>query len=138
VTNALFASLHRLMVGPVSLTTTPVPFRKKRARHERNRVASKDRRASACGSATVVSLRLHSCALPPALHFPVRRTAGRSLAEIYSIRRSRFNSVQDCFGFDFRMICKSPPLANNVAAAQNLRVAKSTASQAHRKPFRAD
>jgi len=42
------------MVGPVPLTTTPVPFRKKRARHERHRVASNDRRASACGSPTVV------------------------------------------------------------------------------------
>jgi hypothetical protein len=90
VTNAPFASLHRLIVGPVSLTTTPVPFRKKRARHERHRVVSKDRRASACGSPTVVSLRLRSCVSPPSLHFPVRRTAGRSLAKIHLNRSSRF------------------------------------------------
>jgi len=66
------------MVGPVSLTTTPVPFRKKRARHERHLFQANDRRASACGSETVVTLRLRSCVSAPALHFPVRRIAGRS------------------------------------------------------------
>ena len=35
VTNARFSSLHGLTVGPVSLSTTPVPLRKPRARHER-------------------------------------------------------------------------------------------------------
>ncbi len=34
VTNTRLASLHGLTVGPVSLSTTPVPFRKPRARHE--------------------------------------------------------------------------------------------------------
>lgn len=36
MTNAHFASLHGLPVGPVSLSTTPVPLRKVRARHERH------------------------------------------------------------------------------------------------------
>jgi len=35
VTNARFASLHGLTVGPFSLSTTPVSLRKPRARHER-------------------------------------------------------------------------------------------------------
>ena len=35
VTNVRFVSPYRLMVGPVSLTTKPVPFRKTQARHER-------------------------------------------------------------------------------------------------------
>ena len=35
VTNARFASLHGLPVGPFSLSTPPVPLRKSRARHER-------------------------------------------------------------------------------------------------------
>jgi len=34
VTNARFASLHGLTVGPFSLSTTPVSLRKPRARHE--------------------------------------------------------------------------------------------------------
>ena len=34
VTNARFASLHGLPVGPFPLSTTPVPLRKPRARHE--------------------------------------------------------------------------------------------------------
>jgi len=115
VTNARFTPLHRLMVGPVSFTTTPVPFRKTRARHDRHRVASKDRRASACGSPTVVSLRLRSCVSPPALHFSVRRTAGRSLAKIHLNRSNRFICVywhqntnvsanQSC---NPRLICRS-------------------------------
>jgi hypothetical protein len=36
VSNARFATLHGLAVGPVSLSTTPVPLRKPRARHERH------------------------------------------------------------------------------------------------------
>jgi len=34
LTNALYAPLHGLLVGPVPLSTTPVPLRSKRARHE--------------------------------------------------------------------------------------------------------
>jgi len=37
VTNAWFATLHGLKVGPVSLPPPPVPLLKPRARHERNR-----------------------------------------------------------------------------------------------------
>jgi hypothetical protein len=35
VTNARFASLHGLPVALYALSTTPVPLRKPRARHER-------------------------------------------------------------------------------------------------------
>jgi hypothetical protein len=63
------------MVGPVSLTTTPVPFRKKRARHERHLFQPNDRRASACGTATVVSLRLRSCRLSASA--PLSRSPNR-------------------------------------------------------------
>ena len=35
MTNARFATLHGLPVGPIPLSTTPVPLRSKRARHER-------------------------------------------------------------------------------------------------------
>jgi len=80
--------LTGLMVGPVSLTTTPVPFRRKRARHERHLFQPNGRRASACGLATVVTLRLRSCVSAPALHFPVRQTAGRS-------KGRRLNHVAD-------------------------------------------
>jgi hypothetical protein len=36
VTNARFAALHGLPVRPVTLSTTPVPLRKPRARHKRH------------------------------------------------------------------------------------------------------
>jgi len=36
VTNALSTPLLGLPVGPVPLSTTPVPLRSKRARHERH------------------------------------------------------------------------------------------------------
>jgi hypothetical protein len=36
VTNARFARLHGLPVGPVTLSTSPAPPHKSRARHERN------------------------------------------------------------------------------------------------------
>jgi hypothetical protein len=76
------------------------------------------RRASACGTATVVSLRLRSCVSPPVLHFPVRRTAGRSLTCLNRIRFSH-NLEMPCLPMAW------PP-------AQNLRFAKSTGSRAHR------
>ena len=50
----------------------------------------------ACGSATVVTLRLRSCVCAPALHFPVRQTAGRS-------KGRRLNDVAD-FSFATKWI----------------------------------
>jgi hypothetical protein len=59
VTNARFASFHGLPVGPHPLSTTPVPLRKSRARHERHSSReSHQRRASVCGSAPGVALWL--------------------------------------------------------------------------------
>ena len=78
VTNALSCSRPRLPVGPVPLTTAPVPSATKRARHERYYGCRIFGGLSACGSATVVSLRLRSCVSAPLLHLPVHRTAGRS------------------------------------------------------------
>ncbi len=75
---ALLPDLHGLTVGPVPFATTPVPFSKERARHERHRVASNNRRASACNSPTVVSLPASFMRLSAALHFSVCRIAGRS------------------------------------------------------------
>ena len=80
-TNARFAALHGLPVGPVSLSTPPAPLRKPRARHER---------ASAmCRKSGGFRLRLGGgrCAprfvplgasLRPPLHFPRPPTADRS------------------------------------------------------------
>ncbi len=52
VTNARFTPLHGLPVGPVPLSTTPVPLRKPRARHEWAFAGvPRVRQASVCGSA---------------------------------------------------------------------------------------
>src|SRR5580698_1976807 len=42
-------SFHGLPVGPLTLTTTPVPLRKPRARHDLNSAGPHERRASVCG-----------------------------------------------------------------------------------------
>jgi len=70
------------MVGPVSLTTTPVPFRRKRARHERHPQMPNDRRASACGTATVVPLRLRSRRLSAST--PLSRSPNRRPKQFFS------------------------------------------------------
>ena len=59
MTNAIFASLHRLDGRPVSPATSPVPLRKNCARPERaSAMCHHERRASVCGSAAGVALRL--------------------------------------------------------------------------------
>ena len=71
VTNARFGSAPRAVGRPRVPSTAPVPHRPPRARHERHFGAPHERRASVCGSASRVSLRLRSPALSP--------TADRSL-----------------------------------------------------------
>jgi hypothetical protein len=73
VTNALFSSLHGLLVGPVPPPTVPVSLRKKCVCHERHRMAMNGQCSSACDSPTAVSLRLRPFVSPPALQFSVRR-----------------------------------------------------------------
>ena len=92
VTNALFSSLHGLLVVPVPLSTPPVPLRKARARHERQFKWPHQRLASVCGSAAA----LHSGSVPavssPALHFPRSPTADRSHVKIaHSASRIHFS-----------------------------------------------
>ena len=75
VTNARFAPLHRLSVGPVPLTTPPVPLLKPCARHERH---SRCAARAACfrqrlGGGVSLRLRFARRSSPPALHFPARR-----------------------------------------------------------------
>jgi hypothetical protein len=60
VTNALSCSTSPAAVRPNPLTTAPVPFRKKRARHELHFKCRMIGALSACGSAPVVTLRLRS------------------------------------------------------------------------------
>jgi len=66
VTNALSAPASRAAGPALPLSTAPVPLRCKRARHER--LIShwpQERRASVCGSAARVALRLHFPARTP-------------------------------------------------------------------------
>jgi hypothetical protein len=75
VTNARFAPLHRLSVGPDPLTTAPVPLLKPCARHERH---SHCAARAACfrlrlGGGVALRLRFVRCSSSPALHFPARR-----------------------------------------------------------------
>ena len=60
VTNALSCCSSPAAVRPNPLTTAPVPFHKKARSSRAAFLTPKDRRASACGSATVVPLRLRS------------------------------------------------------------------------------
>jgi len=60
VTNTLSCSSSPAAVRPNPLTTAPVPFRKKARPSRAAFQLPNDRRASACGSATVVPLRLRS------------------------------------------------------------------------------
>jgi hypothetical protein len=81
VTSAFFASLHELKVGPVSLSTTPLPLHKARARHERQLNWPHQRRASVCGSAAALRSGSVPAVTPPALHCFRSPTADRSLVE---------------------------------------------------------
>ena len=56
VTNARFARLHGLPVGPVPFTTPPDPPLKSRARHGRHQIGPQSPLASVRGSARVVAL----------------------------------------------------------------------------------
>jgi hypothetical protein len=81
VTNARFSSLHGLPVGPVSPSTTPVPLRKPRARHER--ASAMCRRSGGLPSAARRRALRFGCvpldaSLRSPLHFPRSPTADRS------------------------------------------------------------
>ena len=80
-TNARFASLHGLSVVPVPLSTTPVPLRKARARHER--ASAMGRKSGGLPSAARRRALRSGCdslnaSLRPPLHFPRSPTADRS------------------------------------------------------------
>ena len=75
VTNARFATLHGLPVGPVPLSTTPVPLLKPCARHERHShcAATAAGFRLRLGGGVALRLRFARRSSPPALHFPARR-----------------------------------------------------------------
>ncbi len=68
-------SFHGLPVGPLTLTTTPIPLRKPRARHDLNSAGPHERRASVSGRRAALrsgSVPLDAPLRPP-LHCPARR-----------------------------------------------------------------
>jgi hypothetical protein len=75
-------SLHGLPVGPLALTTPPVPLRKPRARHDLNSAEPHQRHASVCGPGAVFRSGFASldASLRSPLHFPPR-SADRSLVK---------------------------------------------------------
>jgi hypothetical protein len=68
-------SLHGLSVGHLTLTTTPVPLRKPRARHDLNLARPHERRASVCGRRAAFRSGSvpQDAPLGSPLHFPARR-----------------------------------------------------------------
>jgi hypothetical protein len=75
-------SFHRLPVGPLTLTTTPVPLRKPCARHDLNFAGPQERRTSVCGR--WAAFRSSSIPLDAALRSPVHLPARRPQTEAYS------------------------------------------------------
>jgi len=115
VTNARFVSQHGLPVAPASPAPTPVPLHKPSARHELAFSLPNSRRASACGTATVVPLRLrptYACA-------SLSRSPNRRPKLDISLRNSVCTTK----------FVKVPPFAKGIAlhrisALQNLTPAK--------------
>ncbi len=83
MTNARFATLHVLLVVPVPLSTTPVPLRKSRARHERESCVG--RKSGGLPSAiSVRPLRSGCDALCASLRSPLHFLARRPQTEAVS------------------------------------------------------
>lgn len=91
VTNARFAPLHGLPVGPIPLSTTPVPLRNSYVRHERHSFgATAYAAASVCGSAAALRSGLIPLCAPfqPPLHFPRADHRPKPKSNRYALARN--------------------------------------------------
>jgi len=84
VTNALFASLHRLDGRPFALRPRLFRSAKPRASHERQFCWPQERRPSVCGSAAALRSDSVPAVSPSALHFFRLPTADRSKIEQFA------------------------------------------------------
>ena len=128
VTSARCAPLYKLPVGPVPLSTTPVPLRKPRSRHEGHLQTAARAAGFHLRLGSGVALRLCSARRfsPPALHFPARRPQTEAYMPTWpkhrtlnyekkhqkSTRRIRAGAVR----VNQRLDCGSPGSASRLSA----------------------